>query len=40
MQGVVTKRHFFQIARTFGWRKALRVLTSRRPVALTILMEV
>ena len=38
MTGVVTKKHIILIAREFGWRKALRVLVSRKPVALKVLM--
>ena len=38
MKGVITKKHFVEITRTFGIRKALKVLFSRRPVALTLLM--
>jgi len=38
MAGVIRKRHFFLIAKTFGIRKALRVLLSRKPVALNDLM--
>lgn len=39
MHGVITRRHFFQIARAFGVRKALRVLLSRRAVALGLLFD-
>ena len=39
MRGAVTKRHFIQIWRAFGLRKALKVLVSRRRVALNTLME-
>lgn len=39
MSGVVTKKHFFLIWREFGFRKALRVLTSREPVALILLIS-
>ena len=38
MVGVVTKRHWRMVAREFGWRKALRLLLSRKPVALHVLM--
>jgi hypothetical protein len=38
MTGVVTKIHIILIVREFGWRKALRVLISRKPVALKVLM--
>lgn len=37
MHGVVTKRHFLLVARTFGIRKALKLLFSRKPVALNLL---
>ena len=40
MSGVVTKRHFFLIWREFGFRAAMRILTSREPVALLTLMGV
>lgn len=39
MQGRITKKHFLTIARTFGLKKALRVLFSRQAVALNILMS-
>ena len=39
MAGVVTRRHFFLIARELGIAKALRVLLSREPVALATLMS-
>lgn len=39
MGGTITKRHFFQIWRTFGLRKALLVLFSRAPVALNLLIS-
>lgn len=38
MRGVVTKKNFFSIARSFGVRKALRVLLSTEATALSILM--
>lgn len=38
MTGVVTKKHFFSIAKSFGWKKALKILVSRKPVALITLM--
>ncbi len=38
MTGVVRKKHIILIARTFGWRRAFRVLVSRKPVALKVLM--
>jgi hypothetical protein len=38
MTGVVTKKHIILIAREFGWRKALKMLFSRKPVALRVLM--
>jgi len=39
MKGVVTKRNFFEIARAFGWWKALAVLFSTEQTALSILMK-
>jgi len=38
MTGVVTKKHIILIAREFGLWKALKVLVSRKPVALRVLM--
>jgi hypothetical protein len=38
MTGVVTKKHIILIAKEFGWVKALKVLISRKPVALMVLM--
>jgi hypothetical protein len=38
MTGVVTKKHIILIAKEFGWNKALKVLFSRKSVALRILM--
>lgn len=38
MSGLVTKKHFFQIASAFGIKKAFKVLLSRQPVALMELM--
>jgi hypothetical protein len=38
MKGVVTKRHFFSMARTFGLAKAIRVLFATQATALSILM--
>lgn len=39
MQGVITKKHFFGIWKEFGFKKAIRVLTSREPVALILLIS-
>lgn len=39
MQGLVTKKHFFKIWSAFGFIKAVKVLTSRKPVALLELMK-
>jgi hypothetical protein len=39
MKGIITKKHFFEIAREFGIRKAIRILFARDKSALTILME-
>lgn len=38
MVGVVTKKDFFSIWKSFGLVKGLRVLFSRNKTALTILM--
>ena len=38
MTGVVTKKHIILIAKDFGLWKALKVLVSRKPVALRILV--
>jgi hypothetical protein len=38
MDGVVTKKHFFLIAKAFGLKMAIKVLLSRKPVALNTLM--
>jgi hypothetical protein len=38
MNGVITKKHFFLIAKAFGLKIAIKVLLSRKPVALTTLM--
>lgn len=39
MTGVVTKKDFFSIWRSFGLTKALRVLFTRSKTALEILMR-
>jgi len=38
MSGLVTKKHFFLIGRSFGYKKAFKLLFSRQPVALLVLM--
>ncbi len=38
MNGLVTKKHFFQIWIAFGLKKAVKILISREPVALMVLM--
>ncbi len=38
MKGLITKKHFFQIAKTFGWTKAFKILFSNNPIAVNILM--
>jgi hypothetical protein len=40
MTGTITKKHFFQIAKAFGWKVAVKVLLSREPVALNTLLGV
>lgn len=39
MSGVITKKDFFKIWKTFGFKKAFRVLISKHSVALAILMS-
>lgn len=39
MTGTITKRHFFQVAKSFGWKKACTLLFSKEPVALIVLMS-
>ena len=39
MKGTITKKHFLMILKEFGWKKAIKILLSRKPVALTLLME-
>jgi len=39
MKGVVTKKHFFMVVKSFGWSKAFRLLLSRKPVALLALIS-
>jgi hypothetical protein len=39
MLGIVTKRNFFGIRKSFGLRKAIRVLFSTHTTALAILMS-
>ena len=39
MKGVVTKKDVLTVARVFGVRKALRLVFTREPVALLILMK-
>jgi len=38
MKGTITKRHCLLVAREFGWLTALRLIISRRPIALQILV--
>jgi len=38
MQGTITKKHIFLIFKEFGLRKAIKVLFSLKPVALTLLI--
>lgn len=38
MSGVVSKKHFFLIAKEFGIKKAVKVLLSKEPVALMLLI--
>jgi len=39
MKGVITKRNFFGIAKTFGFKKAFAILFSVNQTALQILMN-
>lgn len=39
MIGIVTKKDFFAIVRSFGLVKGLRILFSRKNIALNILMK-
>jgi len=39
MGGTITKKHFFKIWKTFGFKKAVRILFSKNKTALKILME-
>jgi hypothetical protein len=39
MTGVITKKHFLEVAKTFGWRKAIKLLFSSETAALRVLME-
>ena len=39
MVGLVTKKHFFAIWAAFGYRKAFKILLSRKSVALLELMK-
>jgi len=38
MKGVVTKKHFFSVARSFGLAKAIKMLFTTQATALSILM--
>jgi len=38
MKGTITKKHFIEIWRAFGLKKALLVLISRNKSALSLLM--
>ncbi len=39
MTGTITRRHFLTVAREFSIRTAIRLLISRKPVALTVLIS-
>ena len=39
MKGCITKKHFFQVAWVIGLRTAIRLLLSKKPVALMVLVE-
>ena len=38
MKGTITKHHFLIVSKEFGWKIALKLLFSRKPVALILLM--
>jgi len=38
MRGLITKRDWWEVARVFGWRKALKLLFARQRTALLLLM--
>jgi hypothetical protein len=38
MKGTITKKNFFEIWKSFGWKKAVQILFSSHQSALTILM--
>ena len=38
MSGLVTKKHFFLVAKSFGLKKAFKLLLSQQPIALLVLM--
>jgi hypothetical protein len=39
MKGLVTKKHFFLIWHEFGIKIAIKILVSRKPIALTTLIN-
>lgn len=39
MKGVITRKDLLRVARTFGWRKAFKLLISSKPTALVTLMS-
>lgn len=39
MQGVVTKKHILLVVKEFGLIVAIKLLLSRKPVALTLLTK-
>ncbi len=39
MKGIITKKHFFEIWKSFGFKKAIKVLTSKEEVALAVLVS-
>ncbi len=39
MKGVVSKKHFFKIWKSFGFKKAIKVIASKEPVALIVLIS-
>jgi len=40
MHGVIKKKHFWAVFRTFGFKAAMRLLFSREKTALTILFKI
>ena len=39
MAGVITKKHWKLVAKELGWKVAIKLLLSRKPIALTTLIS-